>query len=643
MLTLPFVNRVEEIGFLTKALLGIHSGTHQIVSVAGISGQGKSALQGELLRRALDDPRLAHIRTGKVDLSDAASITPIFLLIRIRNALAKTSGMSFPAFESAFQLFWEEASPNQALPAMEYRWLDIAGELIGEGGGEALQFGAEVARQFHGLVAPAIGLLTVLLKRLGGFGIKKAYRSILQSAIPSLSLLFDENRRLRPVREIEDLLPRMLADDIGRWHKNHPDDRVAIILDEYERVLEFGGASGHLRDRGFDSLARTLCAICPATLFIVFGRETLKWHIADPLEWRHLPRRELNLRGLKQEHAHTALHLAGVNDDFLRETMIHNALEDKIGDSATQTYPMMLALQAELHRRYIELGKNPVPEHFALSHQAFEGRRNELIARLLRSYSPAIEATLKRLSVARRFNKEVFRHIVFTFGTALPIDEWSNIKLLSLISPYSPSEVYRISHATISEGLQLLLGHDECVTTHAALADYYISLCRNVRTPGLSSTELWNTHDAFYHLSNSDPAKALDWWAEEGATHYREHGVGRAIETIDLSAFHIAGEHFAGSERFVRAVEGLADNLRAQRRFSEAEFLAKGLAKDLYEAGAPPEQLAKCLLVVSYDLRQQGMFDEECTYLSSAYSVLAERSRPPDDTFVATCIALGKN
>jgi len=54
--------------------------------------------------------------------------------------------------------------------------------------------------------------------------------------------------------------------------------------------------------------------------------------------------------------------------------------------------------------------------------------------RVLRDCGPALQATIARVSVAWRFDRVAFEHVVRTFATALPLDGFDQIGALSFVT-----------------------------------------------------------------------------------------------------------------------------------------------------------------------------------------------------------------
>jgi tetratricopeptide (TPR) repeat protein len=57
-----------------------------------------------------------------------------------------------------------------------------------------------------------------------------------------------------------------------------------------------------------------------------------------------------------------------------------------------------------------------------------------MLDRVLREYGPPLQTTIERLSVARRFDREAFRHAVQTFVTGLHLDSFDRIAELSSVA-----------------------------------------------------------------------------------------------------------------------------------------------------------------------------------------------------------------
>ncbi|MFZ0495634.1 MAG: hypothetical protein WBE80_03730 [Methylocella sp.] len=65
----------------------------------------------------------------------------------------------------------------------------------------------------------------------------------------------------------------------------------------------------------------------------------------------------------------------------------------------------MLDLQVEHWRALAAKKEAPAPGRFQVSAPTFEGRRREIVARVLREYGSPLQMTIERLSVARWFDR----------------------------------------------------------------------------------------------------------------------------------------------------------------------------------------------------------------------------------------------
>jgi hypothetical protein len=273
---------------------------------------------------------------------------------------------------------------------------------------------------------------------------------------------------LVPAHEIELRLPFILARDMDAWREDHAEDRFVLLIDEYESALESGGASNLLRPNDLDAAMRDLVAECRATLFVFFSREMLRWESIER-SWREvLESRQHLLGGLAPKDADQFLQLAGVKDAALRTAMVERAsAEDPVACEVT-AYPIMLDLQVALYESLTDAGVAPKPGQFDIGGTDFAAKRQELLGRLLRSYSPQLEATLKRLAIAQRFDRALFAFVIDAFHTGLPLDEWPVVTGLSFVLPTAAEDVHAF-HAVVGEGLAASLDDEAQAATHATM------------------------------------------------------------------------------------------------------------------------------------------------------------------------------
>ena len=70
-------------------------------------------------------------------------------------------------------------------------------------------------------------------------------------------------------------MPWMLAQDLNDHLSRHTGDRFVLLVDEYERVFDQGGAGKCWEENPFDRLMRRVVAETNGLLAVFFTRERL--------------------------------------------------------------------------------------------------------------------------------------------------------------------------------------------------------------------------------------------------------------------------------------------------------------------------------------------------------------------------------
>ena len=428
-----FVDRETPQKTFEDAAFAIPAGGSIVRVFYGVGGQGKTALCRELWRKTAVDPSYAFLRRAELDLHGRQKDDPDLLLVWIRNGFAE-AGVNLPAFDLALAITWEATRGEQPFPKLTRPWLRrtmaAADITLGEAPLE-LKFWlhGEMASKIVGEAAreiPGLGLLP----RFGGWVIDKGKRAYLEWRRDELKELYRDGELKKPY-ELSALLPWMLAQDLNHHLAAHPHDRFVLFIDEYERVFDEAGAGARWKENPFDSHVRTLIKDTNGLLAVFFSRERLPWG-NDP-DWRDdLEGAQHLLGGLAAKDADEFLRAIPIEAAEIRQAIIDGAREEPRPDAPV--YPLMLDLQVEHWRTLVAKKEALTPGHFQVSAPTFEGRRREIVARVLREYGLPLQTTIERLSVARRFDRAAFEHVVKNFGTGLPLDSFEHIAGLSFVT-----------------------------------------------------------------------------------------------------------------------------------------------------------------------------------------------------------------
>jgi hypothetical protein len=503
-----FVNRSGPIGIFEETLKELPGEYASVLVFYGVGGQGKSLLCERLQRLLAQDTTLKNLAWGAVDLSGKTEREPVYLLLWIRAALA-AYGIRTTAFNFAYELFRKQTERSHVLPSIPNGWLEAVTDAAGDGAGElgkaTSKKGAKFISDLIGKSIESIPFVAAVAKVIGKKVVDKGYEALLLRTNQALSEIYDSGKgAFAGPAELERNLPRMLAHDVKSWHDEQPDRRIVLFIDEYESLLESGGASDLLRNTPLDDTMRELVSASAAVLFVFFSREKLRWEETDNRWVEALAGCQHLLSGLSLTDGDQFLVNAGIGDHRLRAAMIKGATADGPDGSQRTVYPIMLDFQVQLFRELDRLGKPKTAQSFLIRHGDFEAKRHLLLKRLLRNYRPELDKTLRRLAVARRFDKSLFAFIIQRFGTGLSLDDWPVLTGLSLVQRIESGKGMFAFQGIVRETFEAFLNSEEAKKTHEALFEHFASL--SYAKEAHSPTRLQAAHavEAFHHRQRAD-------------------------------------------------------------------------------------------------------------------------------------------
>ncbi len=629
-----FVNRDTPIAIFKDAVASISpEQAHQVLTFYGVGGQGKTHLCRHFSGMLSADPSKIgpNLRWGAVDLHQRIERQSEFILLWVRNALKKSSKVSFPAFDYAFELFWKETYGSQPLPVIENPWWE-----------EVREHSSSMVADGVPLVLDHVPFLGSILGRLARHALDYGRDEILRRSNRTLKHLYPLGKLL-PAHEIKSRLAFILARDLDDWRTDHPADRFVILVDEYESALEAGGASRLFNENHFDETARELVAQCRATLFVFFSREKLRWESADPAWGGVLDSRQHLLGGLSKGDAERFLTLAGVYDEEVRAAMTEGAAARDPTFDAVTCYPIMLDMQVELFRGLTAAAVPVTADHFQIDGENFAAKRHELLSRLLRRYPSPLQATLRRLSVARRFDESVYTYLIAEFHTGQPADEWNAVQALSLVQRGAIEGIHTF-HNVVRESLLATLEPEATKATHKALFEYFQRIMAPRSGEQIGDAQASAAAEAFYHIKAVEPLAACTWWVESG-TAFRGAAIERFVEDIDRANAALAAKVFGEkSVGHAQRVFQLGQNLDFQSRYFEAESLYRQALMILNEIGAGDTLTAADVLMslgVALDFQKKHLDAEP--FLLKAIDIKQTILESSDHQIAMNLAAVGTN
>lgn len=369
-----FTDRHELLDWFDDRLGPQRPDEYRVNVVYGVGGHGKTRLSKEFMKTvAQRAERLKDIGWAHIDFENARFRQPEEALLHIRLSLGKTGGVPFPVFNLAFIRHFEQT--QKSAPVRErypelftYIHSDYANAVQAMTSAGGIPFVGEAAKVFTTLVR--------------GYGwARDAYQRYGRQALEGIEEM--------QAAELFEELPRFLGADVAHYLSHSPSPkRLVVFIDTYERLWT---GQAHVTGPAalrVDNWVRRLSEELPGVLFVLLGRDHVRWAEVDPTWAPILDQRLLS-----------ALSAADA-DQFLRKVPIDEA--DIRGHivRASRGVPFYLDLQVGVYERLMNRGVVPTPD-------AFGGTQPEIIARFLDHLDPAMVAALTALAHARMFDGEV--------------------------------------------------------------------------------------------------------------------------------------------------------------------------------------------------------------------------------------------
>ena len=594
-----FVNRERPIETVERTAAELGDADSTVLVFHGPGGQGKTALCRYMARHLPPSAKTSdrmELRIAELDLHGHDKSDPDRLLARIRDGFVR-AGVNCPAFDLAFAIAWEAYRPTEHFPKLEKMWLAKTRQHIGDAAADVVQLSRELVADTLG----TIPLLGPLIKHGANWSVDRAKLEWLRRTREHLNRLYSDGELKKP-HELSDLMSWMLAQDLKYHLSRHAEDRFVLLVDEYERVFDQGGAGKQWEENRFDRAMRQVVAETNGLLAIFFSRERLPWE-KHP-DWKaDLEGCHHSLEGLKDPDAERWLKEAGVTEAALRAAMIDGARESSRVDSLA--YPLLLELQIEHWRAIKKRNGTPRPEDFTVDDPDFSARCREILGRLLRDYGVAWEYTLKRLCVADRFDRAAFDHVIDTFGTGLAKDAFGRLAELSFVN--SDETGFLTLHRAIRDVLRSSLNPEFRRETASELLAHYEP---RATPPSLKQTDEPHRLALFeaVALRQQLGTEGFVSWLSRVIEPFRVIAQTRMGEIIWRNASDFLEENLGKNHLDTAAsYTNLAYNINEQGRYTEAETLlrkALKIHKRLY--GEDPLSMAASYNNLAHNLDAQG-------------------------------------
>ena len=438
---------------------------YRVLHFYGVGGIGKSALHRHLVKHHLDN--MCDTIYSYVDFDNPSNHDKATALKILSKRFRDKFKVEFPIFETIYAIYWSKENPH-----MEIR------------GDKKLPFLDEGS-----ILAGAIGLLDGGLTGIAINTIDYIYKKFPKS--------LDENLKNRlkqlansSIDDIKKALPVAFAQDLAKHIEKHNISKCVILLDTYEALKDDKWIS--------DEFANNLPKECVLT---ICGREKLRWVERDS-SWDEYIEQHI-VGSLSSKDIILFLKGCKIEDDEMVEAII----------KSSNGVPYYLDLCVDIYER----NPNPEVEDFDIDHTA-------LFDRFMKYLNQNERETLKVLSHARYYTKELFVKLVDEFKTYYPITNFNDFCKYSFIS-YENNR-YTL-HSLMRNSLIQKSDSELSLEINSYLLNYYESQFDSLTIPEAQDIENQMLQElfeeAYYHKSKVEcNIIELSNWVNKYAIFFHE-------------------------------------------------------------------------------------------------------------------------
>jgi tetratricopeptide (TPR) repeat protein len=543
----------------------------------GVGGQGKTALARELYRMSgtNDEPQYTHLRPAMLDLHGRDRSDPDLLMVRIRNGFAR-AGLSFPAFDVAFAIMWEATRREDKLPTFIKPWLHRIEAGTDDMADDLVTLSLEALQDF----IDVIPLARTLSRRGARWAIDKSKRAWLAQNHQYIGRL-SNNGQIKEPYELSQLMPWMLAQDLNQHLQNHPEERLVLFIDEYERVFDAGGMGARWQENDFDAHLRKFVAETNGLLALFFSRERLIWE--DSPDWRdNLKNNQHLLGGLSDDDANDWLQKVPIADQAIRAAIIEGAREIK--SSTAAIYPLLLDLQVEHWRN---LGAEATAADFRVDDETFAQRQETLVRRLLRDYPDDIQQILTIAALPLRFDQAAFLYMVNANNISNPSSKFYRLKTLSMIDV--DEDGWLSLHRSIADAIVQMTPEAERSHHREQLRQHFEDRAKPDRPADVSHETLAALDQAIHLRMQAGPYGFFAWFSQ-AIERVDAAGKMNFLQPAWQQVRAFLSQHFGESDPDTLATRhNLAQQIGNQGRYREAEAEFRAI----WEIGRQPDVLGE--------------------------------------------------
>jgi GTPase SAR1 family protein len=429
-----FTDRQEPRDAFKKAIISKAdlSDKHHVLTYYGIGGIGKSRLMEELARNLENESDIPYC---SIDFHNKKLREQGSALIYLSKELKDRVGVKFKNFGLAYAIYWKRVQPH--IPLHQQAGLS---SIFEEG-----DFFTEIIAAIED--APVIGWVGKTIKFATTSWNKYLKDWWENNGSQTVQFLQDKKPH-----EIEQLLPYYFSQDIKEYI-NSSSTPLVIFMDTYEALWEVNGDIGSFHER--DEWVRELIANLPEVLWVILGREKIRWKEVDE-DWEEDLDQHL-LDNLSEGDIKFFLNSCGIENEEIQNQIV----------SASSGVPFYLDLAVDIY--------NEISPNREVMAEDFPKDDERLRERFLRYLNTSEKETLKVLAVPRFWDFALFEKLIVEFNTQYPLSAYQKLFRFSFIESAKKQNVWKM-HNLMREVLLTTFETETPELYHKALVTVFQDL-----------------------------------------------------------------------------------------------------------------------------------------------------------------------
>ncbi|MFS0862103.1 tetratricopeptide repeat protein [Fredinandcohnia sp. 179-A 10B2 NHS] len=379
-----YTGRQTELGIFTSTLESKEWDEYKILSYYGVGGIGKTELRKEMMKKLESESEVefTFIDFDTVELQQVEKA-----LVYLRTEIGKKYPVSFTLFDAAYIIYMDKTNNaitlnEKTLPFVEKgTWLADFVNIFAD----------------NTYVSIATKLISVISKRL-----------VQPLSKEDMDLIRDFESL--EVKELQELLPEIFAEDLERYLENS-DFTFVIFIDTYEALWTDKRMKAY--DSVVDEWIRNLVLELPNVFWVVFGREPIDWERYD--ETRDLDITHVPLGALSETETKELLEKHQIFDVAIQDEIYRNS----------EGHPYSIQLSIDTYNSI----PNPVVSDFI-------GLRtsDKLFSRFIKYLLKPEKQALELLALTQGWDIETFEHLMDSFRIHLNEDDHHKLTRFSFIT-----------------------------------------------------------------------------------------------------------------------------------------------------------------------------------------------------------------